>query len=684
MFYTTENNKREVPALWRQFSKLQSGDASDFIDWWGTFSMAVKDEVAHRASEDLGKMNFYAGSQSGYGVSSSRATSYHYLHNKKKSKNIVINRAAQIVDMLTSQVLRGSSSIEVLPANSQEYKDYVNAKIGKAIIDSLNYVNDFESIKLRLAKDWKLFGNACLLVDYDHFAGDLVGGVGEAEAPMQPILNDEGDPVLGEDGEPLFGQESKRTGEVRWTVIPRRHVVLEPGKRDYSECSYVVIMQKEKIEDLAAVYPQVPIETINGTPQGDVSFSDLLDSGNDELRPGETWTYKLYYKSDRYISAGYYVYFTKSGVLENHSLYTEVGHGDLPLAWISDWDMPETPYSRSVLDKIAPLQLARNRLVTIMYTNLTLAAHIYWIVHDSSKSTIATLQNSPSVIKYKGSVAPRLERFQTVGAEIFSSIQLIDDMMNEVADLHQVNFGVVPKRMDSGQGIAELDELQNRQMHTPLRKFDRMQEAIARLSLATAGEFYDDPNRTLRVIGRDNRVSIRKFKKARFGKAYDVRVQRISGLSESKASRMQEVKEFREMFPGAIPDKNWISVLGLGDVERMENYITSASDLAREENEILIDGGNPGSALVYQDHEAHLFEHYKLMQTSFFESDFSELAKSVMKTHVLDHETLLRERMLVNPIFAQQYLVKNPQFPLLLDGSLMDEVFSRISGLGGE
>jgi hypothetical protein len=661
--YKTEPTKLEP--FW-----TVADDETKFYDWWGTFCDKIKNDVQTRFTEDRRKRDFYEGYQSLQSMHEKIPRDRETLKRQHGTK-ITVNRAQEVVSALATQILRNASSVEVYPANSQEHSDRINAKLSKSFFEHLSYVNDIKRLQYEYTMDCKIYGNGCVIVDYDHYAGDIrPGQQPDPEASLQPIVDPEtGEAVFDDEGKPLVAQQVERTGDVAWRVRPRRFVVLEPGVESKHEASYFIEIDCEHKRNLAAKYPQ-HAEKILGRAyyySSKGAIEDILSSEHKELGDDWVWTYKLYHKGTEFLDAGRFVHFTSDCLLENTSLVQAVGHRMLPLVWVSDWDIPDTPYAKSVLDKIGMLQIVRNNLVSIMYTNLALASHIYWIIHNTSKVKIGHIRNAPSVINYAGSVAPRIEQFRSVGGELLTAIELVDRMIDRIAALHEINFGQVPKRMDSGAGIAELDELQARQMHTPLRKHDRSIEDLARLSLATAGYFYqEDDDRTIRVVGKNNKVSIKSLSGAKLGGAYDIRVQRASGLADSKSGRIAQLKELAQAFPGLMPNEQVLDLLNLGNVSQYYTYGTAAVELAQQENERMAEGGVAGEPMQHEEHAVHWFEHAKYMQSASFKEDMPPQIQQLFKLHLSGHEYFILNIIKVNPVFAQTFLQENPMFPLVM------------------
>ncbi len=677
----SDNEPKALEPFW-----TVAEDTERFFEWWALFVQEVKNDVQARFIEDCRKRDFYEGFQTLRSLTERTPRDRETLKRQHGTK-IVVNRVVEVVEALTTQVLRNKSNIEVFPSNSQEHNDRIASKTSKLFIDHLWYKYDAESLQYRWTKSAKIFGDACVIVDYDPYRGDFktnpLDGSGSQTPGVFTVVTDPetGEPILDRDGNELTAEIVQRTGDVRWKEVPRRYIVFAPGYTEIDTVPYFIEIAKEDKFELAVKYPEKANALIHSAYSEEDLYSqggDLLDEGIHELGDNQVWTYKLYHKGTEFLDAGRFVYFTSECVLENKSLVEAVGHRDLPLVWISDWDIPDQIYSKSVLDKIMMLQIVRNNIISIMYTNLALASHIYWVINSASKVKIGNLRNAPSVIQYHGTVAPRIEQFRSIGGELFSAVELVDRMIDRLASIHEINQGIVPKRMDSGAGVAELDELQARQMHTPLRKHDKALQTLARLSLATAGAFYqDDIERTIRVVGKNNKFSVKSLRGAKLGGTYDIRVQRSSGLADSKSGRIMQIKELSTAYPGLLPKEQVLDLLDLGNLDQYYTYSTVAIEAAQRENEILVEGGIVADATAYEENTVHWYEHAKFMQSASFKEDVDDTIKLNFQKHVQGTEMHILGIISTNYAFGQAFLAQNPSFPLCMPRELLSQAIQQ-------
>jgi hypothetical protein len=362
-----------------------------------------------------------------------------------------------------------------------------------------------------------------------------------------------------------------------------------------------------------------------------------------------------------------YVEFTGKYMLNNSTMVDAFGHRELPIVWLQDQESRDGPYGISLLDQLMVLQVLRNGLTSILYTNVAIGASAHWLIHKSSKVDPGSLTNTFGVIPYSGNIKPEIVQYRTVSPDIERAIDKIDQAIDNIAQIQDIARGVVPKRMDSGAGVAELAELDEKRAHTPLRTHGLAVKKKARLCLATAGHFYKpDDGRTMRIVGENSRFSVEDIDTARLGGPFDIRVGQGSNLSSSKAGRVQQIKELLAVAPDLFPREQILDLLELGSPEKYLTIATSAVAAQERENELMAEGKIIPEPVAFQDHEVHWFSLAKFMQAPHIVEDLPEEVLMQMIFHGKAHEMFLLQRM-SNPIFKQRFMTMYPMFPYFLE-----------------
>jgi len=191
---------------------------------------------------------------------------------------------------------------------------------------------------------------------------------------------------------------------------------------------------------------------------------------------------------------------------------------------------------------------------------------------------------------------------------------------------------------------------------------------MARKTIAVAGDYYQpDDGRMLRIVGKDNKYSIRHFDSANLSKDYDVRMQVGSALPESKAGKIQRIVEIMQMKPDLLSNERWVDLLELGNSDKMNTLITAAVKAAESENEDMMAGKPVADPQDYEDHIVHWKTHTKAIQNRSFKEECPPEYREKVLDHIALHEFVMIEKAQTNPAFEAK-LAELPLFPIFPNG----------------
>ena len=191
---------------------------------------------------------------------------------------------------------------------------------------------------------------------------------------------------------------------------------------------------------------------------------------------------------------------------------------------------------------------------------------------------------------------------------------------------------------------------------------------LAKMTIAICGDYYDpEDGRMLRIVGKNNKYTIRHFDSANLSKTYDIRMELGTGLPESKAGKIQRIVEIMQMKPDLLSNERWIDLLDLGDSEKANNLITVAIRAAESENEDILEGRPVADPEEFEDHIVHWKVHTKHIQNRTFKEEVPPELREEMMQHIAIHEFLMVERARSNPTFEAK-LAELPNFPIFPNG----------------
>lgn len=664
-----------MPVPVRPFWSIEETPES-FFEWVKELFGEVSNEQNKVYRKDVFKEFFYEGFQearSNYGTFALSRDVYE----RDSITKVSVNRTEEVVEQWVNRIARASRKLNVNPADSQEHSDRIAAKIAEEFLEYIWYQHDIDTLREDVARASFVTGDDFVVVEYDRGIGDVVDGAqSQAQAgygSKEQLIKPDGanTPVTLDGDTPIFYEKVQRTGDVRVRRIKRRNLILQPGKKTFDESDFCIEIDIEDVAKLLVSYPDISPEQILGTSSDipGISIGDIFAGDTDEKGPHQVYVYKLYHKGTEFLDPGRYIVFTTNAILEASTAVDAFGHRDMPIVPFSCFPSMNYPRSRGLVDKLIMLQVLRNNIFSIMYTNMVLGAQIKWLIDRASRVERSDVNNLAGIILYSGN-KPELVQFRTIGQELFAMIDTIDKAIDRIAAIHEISRGEVPARADSGAMVAQLEEIEAKRSHSIMQKHDRGLERIGRLALAVAGAFYKpEESRTIRIVGKGNAFSVRKLDVTKLGGPYDIRIERGSGLSDSKTGRISQIKEIMQAIPaGTLPPEQIIDLIDLGNDQRYYDLSRVAIEAAESENEVLVEDGVVAAPMLYEELHLHWYSHLKFMQSPSFKETLPEKIRLKFIEHVKATEVLMVLRSITSPTYGQM-LASTPayaSFPALV------------------
>ncbi len=655
----TSNIYDSVPPLW----SIDLDDPHEILTWFKTSIDSLRDRQVARAEVMLRHRDFYASIQNTViGQTGMRRTDDKDTRaSKSQFSRVTVNQLYDLTEHWVSQMTRFAPAIAVIPPNT-EYNDRMAAKLSKAFIDYLFYVNDVDDVLEECARQSRIFGEAYCFVEWNKFKGDYSPGVAEANdlSIRVPLLDREGNPVLNGDGDPLYIDEKPRVGDVDFNVVLPWHVFVQP-KDKWKDVDWIIKVRAVDADELKAQYPEMADQIDPGATSHEYSV-DYLTA---DVNFNEVMVFEIYHRSHKFLDKGRYIKLIPGVVLEN----TDLGysHGELPVVRLTNIDLPGELHGASFFQNILVLQVVLNNLYSLAYTNISLGSHLYWMVPMQGNVDVSKLRNSASVIKFQGTMAPRIERFTTVGTEIYKMIEMVEQRISAISGRQPISQGVVPPGVEAGIAMTFLEEQENQRANNDIKKHNAFIKKLARLALAVAGDKYDaNDGRTLRIVGKNNAFSVKALDVAKLGGPYDIRVQRTTALSESKSGRLSQILALEGRFPNMLPREQVMDMLDLANDQKFYDLATVAVQSADHENELMMEGIQVQPPERFEEHLVHWANHVKFIQTRSFKEDLPPEIQQMYYDHIEAHEYFMltkAQEPTVSPLYIQK-LQQLEQFPL--------------------
>jgi len=414
-------------------------------------------------------------------------------------------------------------AVEVLPTND-EYSDRISAKVVSQLVKHLWYVNNVDDCITKMHRDCRIFGEAYTFVLWDKDLGDLHPAYVEArDAGLKEITLP--------DGKKVDLTKPTKTGDVCFErELPWR--VLLQRKMRFEEVEYLFRVKIRPTEELKVDYPKAKSK-LDSTTDLKTFDTENLD---DRFLEDHTVVYEFWHKPTKYLPEGRVIKFTAETLLSDEEY--PFSHAELPILRLTDMDVPDVLNGVSRYEMISPLQNMYNNMSTLISKNIYLMAHQKWMMPRGA-CKIDQLGNDNTIVQYQGPVPPQMVQMQPNSPEVYSFRENIKQEMQVIYGSHGISRGEVPKGITAASALQFLNELENERATSDISKHGFLVKDLAKMTIAIVGDNYDvEDGRMLRIVGENNKFSIRHFDAAHLHKSYDIRFDNSTGLPESKSGKV--------------------------------------------------------------------------------------------------------------------------------------------------
>lgn len=619
----SSNQKKEL----RPFSSVQFEKDEECLKWLNEVETLTKNdtEARHRELSDL--LDMYKGMH----FKEKAYTPRDQIRTQpQRASRIFVNQIYEIIEQIVARMTRFKPAIEVSPTNN-EYNDRQAAKIADQVVKHLFYINDFPALLSKMERYCRIFGESLMYIYWDDNKGDLHPDWKRAKEEGKRVrLN-----VDGEDGEPLFIDKAVRVGDVCFDVLSPFDYLLDPVK-SFEDCDWIIIYKDVYIERLKAEYPKLASKISGPRPSESQDGKDLANKiPSTKIRVGH-----FFHQRTGELDSGRYVKYVPGCILE--SAPHPYSHKSLPVARITDIDVPEELHGRSMIHNLKPLQIMLNNITELAYRNMAMASQVKWFMQKGT-CQITRLGNAQTVVEYSGAVAPKLEVPQTIPPDMFNIRDVLKQDLQQISGVHGISRGEPPPGIRAGIALQFLEEQENQRGNGAIEKRYHLIKTAALHGLSLAGDFYEESDgRMLRIVGKNNQYTVKALESANLSGAYDVRVNNVSALPESKAGRIQTLIDLRQAFgEQAVPDKFIVNMLETAQPEQFYSHVTVNIQKAESENEDLLNGESIPDPQDFDDHFEHWLVHLKCIQSRSFVDDVPEKIKKAIYDHIEMHEMFM-------------------------------------------
>ncbi len=644
----------------KPFHAIDKNNEKEVLNWCTKVIKSLEKQAVSRNAKCRKNLETYRGAVTTIKRTDIRRSERQFLN---KVNKFIVNHLHDMTETRISQLSRLKPAVNIMPTND-EYEDRNAAKAVKYLIDHIWYNSNIEEIRQRMLRNAFIFGESFCFVTWNKDKGDLHPLYVKAkDMGMQlDFLDEEGNQIFDMEGNPVkIDPDTPITiGDVQYEVeIPWR--VYMQRQKKFEKVEYAFRVNVEATETLKKMYPE-KADKLKKTSGAKVYDSDDL---TEHFLEEETVYYELFHKKTKFCPEGYYVKFTDDCILDMDIL--PFSHGNLPFVRITDMDVPEQLNGISQYEMVRPIQHMHDNLSTLLAKNIYMMGHAKWVMPRGA-CKIESLGNDNTIVQYQGPVPPQMLQTTPNPPEAYAFRDALRNEMGQIYGIQGVSRGTPPKGITAAVALQFLNEQEQERNSTTVIKHNEMIKELAKMTIAVAGDYYEpDDGRMVRIVGKNNKYSIRHFDTANLSKNYDIRLELGSGLPESKAGKVQRVIELMQMKPDLLSDERWLDLLDLGNTDKMNSLLTTSVRAAESETEDIMAGRPVGDPEDFEDHIIHWKTHSKAMQERTFKEECPPEYREEMMQHIAIHEFLMIERARANPLFESK-LAELANFPIFPNG----------------
>ena len=575
---------------------------------------------------------------------------------RKYQPQMVLPLISDAIDEKVARIMEFKPMVTVLPTHD-ESTDKKDAKIADKLLKHVSHAQKLDWKLQKLLRNSKVTGESFIWTRWNPDLGDLVSS------------------TTKKTDDDVTVQEGISQGDVELVHKTVHHIFYERAE-SWEKVNYCFVIEYDYVEALKLDYPNMADKIQEDT---DAKYWDYENMEPMQIK-GMTRKIHFYHKKTKYLPQGFEACFTTTCLLKKSEL--SYAHGELPIDRLIDVENDEELHGQSSIDKVKGISSQVNNLLNSMVKMFMLAGHAKWFIEGGSVDP-QQLNNDVNIVSIKGgSKAPVLAQANPVGQSHFAFVDKFVEWFYRFSKSNSVIQGQPPAGVTAGVALQYVSESESRRLSTDVSNFNAAVRGINEKILKTCAQFYRaDDSRTLMVLGKDNKWEQMPLDISAIGKSYSVQIQNTSGLSDSKAQRIQQVIDLADKYPDLLPREQVIEMTGLAQGDKAYDVASIAARAAEDENEQMMDNGVLIEPTEYEDMLTHWRIHSQAMQPLGFKQKAPPEVQEAMNTHLLTTESMMIERALKNPLYMQslqllsgfpmlaEVPLQPPPMPMLPDGN---------------
>jgi hypothetical protein len=581
--------------------------------------------------------------------------------NTTRKPRVRVNFFFDLVESKVSSVSRMKTNTVFIPLNDSEQKDRNNAEACTMLTKHRMEELKFDYLMRDMDRKTFIFGHTFAHGCWNPDAGPLDPVYQEALKKFPdgkiPKLNEAGE-VVGYIKEPLHVGDYELTIKTADKIFPERLKTLWPEVNHLDDIEWL------HIDEVKARWPSKK-NIIEKNERTYFSYEQQDTFIPDDMIMVRTF----WHKPTRFHPKGDKIIYCDSCILEGFNEGFPYKFEPAQLPYIPDWDVevPNEFWARPALVNIEQLNNMYDLIQSGVARNMGVASHPKLAIPEGSVDA-KQLDNEFGHVFFRGPSAPQWIQHNYVNRGEFEIQDRLEKRMNQLMGRFEVSQGFVPQGVTAYSAIRYLDDQEvQRNSNTITKRRERIL-GIYRQAIAIMAQYYKaEDGRTIRILGKNNEYLIKSFKDFDFSKIYDVKLENISALSDTRSGRIADIMDINSsnQKDPLFGRKELIKVLDLGLDEAFKQESTYAADTSRTILEMILDGEANVPAPDTTDDYIEMYAVFaRYVESIAYKLKLDAGIKKTLNAYINGLEFLIWEKAGKNPAFAMEVLQisKYPMF----------------------
>lgn len=403
-------------------------------------------------------------------------------------------------------------------------------------------------------------------------------------------------------------------------------VVYDLTNQSWEKNKWVQIRSYENRWDLAARYPDKREEILEiDTNEENVKVFWNIGRKLNNFDPSDNIpVWEFYHEKTDALPEGRYVKFVGKTILVD----TPLPYRSIPLHRVTAGELLLTCFGYSPANDLQGLQEAFNNEVSTILTNhKSFGIQAVWCKDHIEPSLL-----KEGLILLESNEEPKGINLTATPPEISRFVDTLLQNMEYVSGINSVARGQPEASLKSGSALALIDSKAVQFASSLIHSYYMLIEDVGGAMLRILRD-YADQERVISILGKHNRVFQKFFAGDDLELVDRVKVMSANIMARTLPGRMEMAKDLLQNGLIKLPEE-YLNVVQTGQIESMLEADNAQLSLVREENEILMEGGNVMADLM-DNHVLHLREHGALLNST--EARMNQILVANVRGHCATH-----------------------------------------------